>query len=120
MSMLKMNDDNDIDITNNRFSLVNGDEEIRQRLIQNLQTFFQEWFLDLDLGIPYHQIIFKKGTPVETQEDIFKDEIIKAQGVQKLERFDPLDLDGSTRGLTVKFGVQTENSQFITIEKELP
>jgi hypothetical protein len=115
-----MNDDNDIAIENNKFVLVNGDEEIRQRLIQNLQTFFQEWFLDLDLGIAYHQIIFKKGTAIEVIEDLFKDEIISTQGVQTLERFDPLDLDGFTRSLKVKFGVQTVNSTFITIERELP
>lgn len=107
MSQLKMTDAGDIQITGNRFSLVDRKAEIRQRLIQNLRTFFGECFLDTTLGVPYHQIIFEKGTPLSVIESVLIDEILKTLGVTNLVRFEPLDLDPGSRELSVTFEVAT-------------
>jgi hypothetical protein len=107
MSQLKMTDAGDIQITGNRFSLVDRKAEVRQRLIQNLRTFFGECFLDTTLGVPYHQVIFEKGTPQSVIESLLIDEILKTVGVTNLIRFEPLDLDPATRVLTVDFEVAT-------------
>jgi hypothetical protein len=107
MSQLSMTDDGDIYIENNRFKLVDRKAEIRQRLIQNLRTFFTEWFLDTTLGVPYHQVIFEKGTPISEIESLIIDEILKTNGVENLIEFKPLDLDPANRGLSVDFEVAT-------------
>lgn len=119
MSQLSMTDEGDIYIENNRFKLVDRKAEIRQRLIQNLRTFFTEWFLDKTLGVPYHQIIFEKGTPSSVIESVLIDEILKTQGVANLLKFEPLDLNVGTRELSVSFEVAT-NFGSVSVETLLP
>lgn len=107
MTQLKQDVDGDILFENNQFSLVEGEDEIRQRLIQNLKTFLGEWFLDTTIGVPYHQLIFVKDTPASVVEDLLKDEILNTVDVIGLNRFEPLDLDRGPRLLSVDFEVQT-------------
>lgn len=122
MTQLKMNDNDDVAIENNRFvwTVNNSDEEIRQRLIQNLKFFLGEWFLDINQGVPYFQAIFVKGTPPEIVEAAFKDVIIGTDGVTDLKRFEPLDLNSATRELKVDFDVTTINGNNLTINEVLP
>ena len=117
MTQIRQEIDGDIDYTNNSFSLTENlsDEEIVQSLKQNLKTFLNEWFLDLTIGLPYIQLIFVKGTPVEVIEAAYKDVIIKTNGVQTLNRFDDLDLNVTTREMAVNFDVTTINGNTITI-----
>lgn len=107
MSQLSMTDDGDIYVEKNRFKLVDKKAEVRQRLIQNLRTFFAEWFLDKTIGVPYHQTIFEKGTPVSVIESVLIDEILKTKDVKNLLRFNPLDLDVATREMAVDFEVDS-------------
>lgn len=107
MSQLSMTDDGDIYIEKNKFKLVDRKSEVRQRLLQNLRTFFGEWFLDKSLGLPYHQVIFEKGTPTSVMESVFIDEILKTKDVTNLLKFAPLEMEPATRELTVDFEVAT-------------
>ena len=70
MTQLKMNSDKDVAIENNRlvWTSHNSDEEISQRLVQNLKFFLGEWFLDQTEGLPYFQAVFVKGTPPDIIE----------------------------------------------------
>lgn len=111
-----MTDDGDIDFTDNTFSLVNGQDEIRQRALQNLRTFLGEWFLDLSIGVPYIQLIFQKGTPPNLIDALFKSEILLVKGVTGLKKFDPLDLDPATRSLTVNFEATTTEGDVAILE----
>lgn len=115
-----MTDEGDIYIENNRFKLVDKKAEVRQRLIQNLRTFFAEWFLDKTLGVPYHQVIFEKGTSVSVIESLLIDEIIKTKDVKNLLKFDPLDLNVATRELSVYFEVATTFGTIAVEEVLLP
>lgn len=119
MSMLAQTDDGDIQITNNGFTLVTGKAQIRQRLINNLRTFFGEWFLDLTLGVPYFQLIFEKGTSPEIIEALIKDAILDTEGIIALDRFEPLDYDPGTRLLTVDFTARTVDDETIEVTEEL-
>lgn len=119
MSQLKMTDDGDIEIGMNKFSLVTGRAEIRQRLIQALRTFFGEDFTDLTKGLPWFQVVFEKTTPPEQIDAAIKNEILSVTGVISLTRYEPLDLDVATRTLAVDFEVNTVFGA-IAIEEELP
>ncbi len=107
MSQLAQDDNGDIAIGNNKFSIVDQQAEVRQRLIQNLKTFLEEWFLDVNLGLPYLQLIFVKGTPANLISDYFKTEILNTLGVTELTKFDPLNLVAAIRELEVNFEVKT-------------
>ena len=119
MSQLAQDDNGDLLITNNKFSLVDGQQEVRQRLIQNLKTFLEEWFLDVNIGLPYLQLIFVKGTPANLIEDYFKNEIINTVGVTELKSFDPLNLVTATRELEVNFQVKTSYGE-AAIQESIP
>jgi hypothetical protein len=115
--MLAQDNDGDILIDMNKFSLVDGLSEIRQRLIQNLRTFLGEWFLDTTLGVPYHQLIFEKDTPPTVVEDLLKNAILETVGVTGLKSWQRLDLS-STRELRVSFIVSTSQGD-LSIEETL-
>jgi len=121
MTQLKMDDNDDIAIENNSFVLTenNSDEEIRQRLIQRLKFFLDEWFLDKTEGLPYFQAIFVKGTSPDIIDAAFKDRIIGTRGVVTLDRFDPIEYSASTRTANVSFDVTTINSETLTIDIEV-
>lgn len=123
MSQLEQIDEGDqkgdIKITNNRMSLVTGQAEVRQRIKQNLKTFLEEWFLDTTIGLPYHQLIFVKGTPPSVISDYFKDEILNVRGVTELKSFDPLDLIAASRQLQVTFEALTPFGE-TTIQEQVP
>ena len=122
MTQLKMDDDNDIAIENNGFVLTenNSDEEIRQRIIQRLKFFLDEWFLDRTEGLPYFQAIFVKGTSPDIIEAAFKERIIGTDGVVILNKFDPIEYTASTREIQLVFDVTTINGNNLIINEVLP
>lgn len=115
MSQLLTDDLGDLEVTNNNFSVIRGDREIEQSLLQNLKTFEGEWFLNTTLGVPYFQIVFQKQSPPSLIADAFKDTILETNGVTELSRFVPLDLSPD-RELSVEFSVNGN----IDIEASLP
>ncbi len=120
MSQLALDDNGDIAISNNKFSIIDGQAEVRQKLIQRLQTFLEEWFLDVNLGIPYLQLIFVKGTPASVIADLFKNTIISTPGVTQLTRFEPLELNAK-RELDLDFDVKTSfGEDAIKIQESVP
>lgn len=120
MSMFKQTDDQDFAIENNGFLLVDGKSQIRQRIINELKSFFGEWFLDLTLGVPWFQVVFEKGQPPGVIEFFLKDRILGVEGVLSFERFEPLDLEVATRELSVDFDVRTSDGEIIEVEETLP
>ena len=120
MTMLAQTDDQDIEITNNGFTVVDTDAEIRQRIINALKSFFREWFLDLTLGVPWIQLVFEKGTPPQVIDAVLKNKILAVPGVVSFRKYDPLDLDSGTRDLAVDFSVRTVNGSNIDISEVVP
>lgn len=119
MSMLKIDElTGDLAIESNKFVLIDGRQEIRQRLIHNLKTFLGEWFLDTTLGVPYFQIVFVKGASPALIADVLKSAILSTVGVTTLTRFEPLDLQPN-RALIVDFSVKTTQGT-IDIQEAIP
>lgn len=59
-----------------------------QRLKIRLLTFKGEDVFDTERGIPYFQIIFKKGTNKTNADSIFRNEIINTPGVKSISSFE--------------------------------
>lgn len=116
MSGIKLDDNGDIDTTNNEVTLTSGLEATEQRLRQRLNLFFQEWFLDRTRGIPYIQQIFVKRPVPAVVDTIFKTEILRDPAVLELQQFE-LDLDTATRILTLTFRALTDDGP-INFEEE--
>lgn len=113
----KLDDNNDLVIENNNLVLIDGADFVKQLLKERLQTFLGEWFLDIEIGIPYFQDILKKNVSLNTIANIFKNEILQTPGVIELEKFD-LDYNENTRELSLSFAVRSlDGSITINIEE---
>ena len=118
MKDFNMSDAGDLVLTEGRLTFVDGDELIRQNLLKRLRTFSGEWFLDVNIGLPYIQAIFVKGVDPDDIEDFFLEEILAVEGVKEMVQFN-LELDASIRQLTVEFEVTTVNGGTIEIEETI-
>lgn len=97
----------DLDITDNKLSLTSGLKAIEQRITQRLRLFLGEWFLNRDRGVPWIQQVFRKNPNPIVVDAVIKREIIAEPQVIELQTFE-LDLDESTRLLTVTFRAKTQ------------
>lgn len=97
---------NNIYVQDGDLPLVTGIEEIRQWVGQILRSFQGDWFLDLDLGMPYYQTIFKKATTISDIEGVFIDTISSIPSILEITKFD-LDFDAVNRSLNVIFTART-------------
>lgn len=102
----------DVIIENNKIKIVNGKELIRQNVQTVLGTNKNEWFLNIDEGIDFNNILGKKK-----DDEIIRNEIL--QGLQQvdssfvLETFN-CELDRKNRKLTIDF--KAKNSDGETVE----
>lgn len=101
MSDLLQDDKGDLAFTDNELTLVIGADEVTQRVTQRLRTFRGEWFLDLDIGVPYYQEILIKNPSDTIVEGRLKAEITETPGVLEIELFE-LEIDAAERVATVE------------------
>ncbi len=80
--------------------------DLSQRLRIKLQTYFGEWFLNTDIGVPYYQSVFTKGTSKAAVDLIFQQQILSERDVLEISEFNS-ELDNSTRVYTLSFRVRT-------------
>ena len=116
MDILLDSDTGDIFLPGSDLLLTSGQEAIEQHLRQRLQTFFDEWFLDGRIGIPYFQQILKKNPDLTVVDSLLKKEIIETQGIEELTQFN-VSLDKSTRELKISFKVRTIEGDVITFDE---
>jgi hypothetical protein len=121
MSDLKLTETGDLDMGSSDILdlsiITDYKEEIKQRIAIRLRSFKNDWFADLDDGLPYFEDIFIKNPDKILVSSIFKSEILAVPGVTGLDDFD-YDLDISTRELTLTFSAKT-NEGTIPIEISL-
>lgn len=101
MSDLKLGVDGDLEIKNSDLQLTTSDDAVRQHLQQRLRTFLGEWFLDLDVGVPYFQDILVKNPNINQIDGILKTKILTMPGVVELLSF-TMDFDQSARSLSIE------------------
>ena len=105
MDLLLDKTTHDLTLKNGDLQLVDGGNWVQQSIKQNLQTLLGEWFLDPTIGLPWFDEIMQKGTSRSRVQQLLIREIIKTNGVEKLNSL-TLDLDPSTRRAVVTFEVQ--------------
>ena len=106
MRTLKLNvDTGDLVIEDNNFVFISGSDRLRQNLLTRLRTYLGEWFLNINMGIPYYQDVFKKGLPLAQITGVFKEAIVTTPGVEELLKFDA-DYTNNNRNLLIDFQVK--------------
>jgi len=114
----KQNDAGDLVLENNNLVSVNGANEVRQRVLQNLRTFMGEWFLDYSLGVPYFQDVFTKAVDRDAVSTVLQASILGSLGVLELLAFS-LDFTPSTRSLGCDFTFRAYDGDIVKIQEAL-
>lgn len=83
-----------------------GTNNVLQDILCRLRTFEGEWFLNVNLGLPYFQQVLVKNPDVALVAAEYKETILTTPGVKSLDKF-TLDIDRLTRRLFVTFTCST-------------
>jgi hypothetical protein len=59
---------------------------VAQHIAIRLRTFFGEWFLDADEGVPYFELILVKNPDLGRINSIFRSVILETPGVSSIAR----------------------------------
>ena len=82
--------------------LTGGTDAILQAIAQALKQFSQDWFLNMDAGLPYRQNLFGGRDLSSSFEAVLQNRILNVPGVLGLNAWSP-QLDRVKRNLTVQF-----------------
>jgi len=98
--------DGDIQLVDGNFTTAVDLEGLRQKIIQKLQFFISEWFLDNTDGIPYFQDVLVKPADTGLVASIFNAVILDEVEVTSVGEVEA-DLDPNTRVFTYRAQIQT-------------
>ncbi|QMV49886.1 MAG: baseplate sheath protein [Mu-like cryoconite phage AB09] len=101
MSDIALDATGDLLITDGALSLVDGADAVTQLLSQSYKFFAGEWFLDVDLGIPYFEKVFTKNPDPVVLDTIFKRVALNTPGILSLDSFG-FQFDSKMRSLTIR------------------
>lgn len=85
----------DIVFENGRFQVVDGIEEIKNRIICNLSVFLGEMFTDTSFGVDYHNNVFGREVTDTVTIDELKSAILNTRGVTGIKTFSLTDVEGT-------------------------
>lgn len=99
--------DGDFVITTD-LSLVSGLDAIVQECRIRMRTFLEEWFLNLDVGVPWYQRILgaKPAAAIEAARTYINRTLLQVEGVTRVAALD-VTFVGTTRALRIAWQVQT-------------
>ena len=86
MITLSIKEDHDtfLDASGN-VAVVDGAESLRQRLLERMEFFLGEWFLNELLGVPYFQRILQSDVDINIVSNIITNEISKDAEVIRVQ-----------------------------------
>lgn len=97
---LKLGTDNDIAIEGNNFVIIQGIDYIAQKVKCVLQTIYGEWWINVEMGIPYFQDILVKNPDFALIKNIFTDAILGVPNVAEILSLTLEQLAGRTMQVT--------------------
>ena len=78
---LRLGSNHDLLIVNNDFDFVYNIDKVRQNLKIRLQSFINDWYLDITDGIDYYGIIFVKDPDMNLIDSVIKTIILETDGI---------------------------------------
>ena len=117
MKNLKLNNNGEFEIDEDgNLVFVENIEEVKQRLKIKMLTNLNEWFLDLNLGIDWHEIL----SNLDNKKERIKLEIVRAlsedDAVNEIKNI-IIDFDSEERYLTIGYEATVLEGE--TIEQEV-
>lgn len=97
------------------FALVDGAEAARQDVEVALRTFLGESKYDTQIGVPYLQVIFQRGTTLDAARFIIEQAILARPGIAEVLSLD-VRRNNETREATITGRARLETGEEIAIE----
>lgn len=108
----------DLRIENGDIFLLNSEAKLaRQRVAINLLFFREEWFLNLDYGVPYFQTILKKGATKLLVDNIIKQTIRDSYRISDIISFNSIIEDESY--IVTLFEATTTDGEVVSITNQV-
>ena len=87
-------------------AVVDGLEDVRQRVVMRLKFLFGEWYQNIGLGMPYRSEIFTRPITIGLAESIISNAIRRVPGVTGVAQV-RVSIEPVTRRLSYMVRVQT-------------
>lgn len=85
---------------------VTGVDAVAQRIYCKLKTYLGEFWLNRELGVPYYQVIFKKGVDLSIVNTLIKSYILSDDAIIEITEY-TFSLDRVKREFTIAFSAKT-------------
>lgn len=96
----------DLDLVNFDLVLTEGNNSIKQALKIRLLFFVNDWYLDINEGIPFYENIYDKNISLTEVDNIIKTVILKTDGVNEIISYNS-NFNKETRKFNIDFKVNT-------------
>lgn len=96
----------DILLVNGDLSMVSGNTQIQQNLLQTLGIYRGEWFLDNTIGVDYYGTVFQKNPNQAAINAMFVSSILGVAGITSILSFNS-NINKSARAMSVAFKCTT-------------
>ena len=100
-------DTGDLLIRDNDLQIVIGEDQLEQNVKIRLRFFSEEWFLNINNGLPFYSDILVKNPNIPNIDSIIKAEILDTNGVEEILEFIST-YDNTERRYTINFTIRTE------------
>lgn len=117
MDLCLIENDNNLKLTNFDISLCSGSLYVANKIRIAFKTFNNEWYLNINAGLPYYEDILVKNPNLDFISDLYQSEILSIDEVDSLESFE-LTLD-SNRQLNISFTAILVDGSSVTIEESI-
>lgn len=104
---LKLNDTHDLAIEDGDLVLLQDEYEVIQSAKIRLLFIKGEWWLDLLMGVPWFDEMFRIVYSLRQKQDVLKNTILETEGVRRITKFD-FGVDLINQGSLVEFAVETD------------
>ncbi len=115
MRQIKLDGDNDLDLTRGKLNIVEDDEAIAQKLRVGLRIFLGEFFADLEVGVPYYEKILVKNPQLGLIQQVFKKAILSCEGVTGVESM-TAQFFSDTRKLVITFFARMQSGRLVPVK----
>lgn len=117
MKVSRIDADNDWTFGRGKANYLSKGPAVHQKVITRLQSFKNDWFLNIDDGIDWIDLLGRKGTQDTIQREVER-VILQTYGVARIDELDII-VDNSLRLATISATITDIYSETFSIDLEL-
>jgi len=81
------------------YSYLSGSEQVKQNVLTRLRSFTNDWFLDVEHGVPWFDLLGEKGTLDRLKREVAKS-VLGTVGIKDISRLE-VTFDSDKRSVNI-------------------